>query len=207
MVKMKTEIITIDKVLLYNFTRFYYGAGSCSVRLGDVFNLRDVKIYNTHIVPKKTLLRALPGDIYVSPEICEFVHQAVSKFINQGEGWEKLFVFLDDGTGTLPDSDWLSLDPLNIHIDRVAISEVQCSDRNSPITAQIRLGDCMVFSRVPIYDPVEGEHMELTFINNRNIIDAVNRLIRSDKTSREIKMVREIGHQISSDFLCEDTKP
>jgi len=210
MITMQLEIIRIEKVQLYDFKRTHYGAGTCSMKLGDVLDFKNLIIFNSHI-EKRIFLRSFPENVFINRQLQTFLNCAVLEFCN-GERTEELFSFLDNEGGKFPDSalftpgNWGG-NPLLLYIKHIELRDIQCEHgREHPVTARIGLDDYMAFFRVPIYDPLKGEYIEPMFINNKNIIDAVNRMIRSAGTKKEIETVCEVGHHISSDYVCSEER-
>jgi len=194
------EIIEVEGVQLYDFKRTHYGAGTCSIRIGDILDFKDIVIFNSHF-QKKIFMRSFPENIIFNSRVEAILNHAVSDFLN-GERKEELFTFLDEEGLNFPDSSFFvpGTYPLAMYIQYIELGYLRCENENQPITARIRLDDCMTFY-VPIYDPQKGEYIELTFIKNQNIIDVVNRMIRSAEARKEIDGLCGVGRNMSS-YIC-----
>ncbi|MFA5169663.1 MAG: hypothetical protein WC386_01655 [Candidatus Paceibacterota bacterium] len=200
----------IEVVHLYGFKRTHYQAGECSLRIGDVLDLRSMGIHYSPI-QKKIFPITFPGICFgLDMEI--WLREILREFFD-GPIMAELSSFLDKtGTGEeFPDpppfvpESWKN-DPLAFSVDYITMQNIQCGyETGRPVTATINIGGYVTFSNVPIYDPIMERYIEPKLINSQCVTDAINRLIKSKRTKKEIETVCAVGHHISTDYMvCED---
>lgn len=200
------EVIEVRNVQFYGFKRIDYQAGEFSLKIGDIFDLKGIKISFSPI-QKKIFLRSFPNGVSLNRFSEIWLREVISQFcakeavnlssfldqIGQSEDFLNPPPFIPEG--------WEE-DPLAIYIDYIELRNIQCEHgKENLIRATIVIGDHVTFSSVPIYDPTKESYLEPKLVNNETVTDCINRLIKSEKAKREIQMVCAVGQHISTDYM------
>jgi|GEM_PF-3306958 len=204
---MKLEIIEIREVQPYGFTKIHYGAGKCSLKIGNVFDLKGLMIYFSPL-QKRIFLRSFSGNTFIDRHLEASLKEAVLKFCN-GKNAAELPSFLNgegkkfpDGPAFVPEG-WED-NPLTLRVDYVELSNIQGDySRENLVTARVCIGDYIKFFGVPIYDPIKKVYIEQSVIKNEAISGVINKLIKSRQTRHAIDSLHDIDKWYSAEhYVC-----
>jgi len=197
--------LEIKMIGIYNARRVYFGTAEMDLALECAFKFEKGLSISKNLIENKIVVNNLPSNIFMEKFLENKIVESLEEYFNSET---KISEFLD---GIRPGTNFYNRfvfrpkgdNPICVPIEVLRISDIQCERKSKPITATLDFGDYFKAFKVPIYDFICQEYLDVEFIKSPYLKSAVQVLVQSEEVKNEIKGVFEIGHPIFNSFKHE----